>query len=203
MKSKIYITSLLAVTLLISSCGSLSISQKRYSRGLNIDLFNAKEEKKSDIKAKVATKKTPAEHEVQGETNTETIVAEVTPAENKEMVAFQPEQTKRTNGIASTHRNAFQKIKAIRSIKKQFAEISNARNHNTASQPSDSKKSDVDLELILLIICCFIPILSLIAIYIHDGGITANFWIDLILYLTLVLWVVYALLVILDVIDFS
>jgi hypothetical protein len=69
---------------------------------------------------------------------------------------------------------------------------------------STKSKGGSDTELILLVILCFFPILSLVAMYLHDGKkITLNFWINLLLYLTFVLWVVFGILVVLDIIDLS
>jgi hypothetical protein len=61
-----------------------------------------------------------------------------------------------------------------------------------------AKKGDTNL--IVLVILSLFPILALIAVYLHDGDITLNFWIDLILHFILLYWL-FALLVVLDVID--
>ncbi len=58
--------------------------------------------------------------------------------------------------------------------------------------------------LIVEIIFCFIPILSLIAMYLKDGkSITLNFWVDLILYITFIGWIIFGLLVVLDVVNLA
>jgi len=63
---------------------------------------------------------------------------------------------------------------------------------------------DVDSMTILLIIFCFFPILSLIAMYLHDGeSITLNFWINLLLYLTFIGWIIFGVLVVLDVVNLA
>ena len=67
-----------------------------------------------------------------------------------------------------------------------------------------SYSGDPDTMLIVEIIFCFIPILSLIAIYLKDGkSITLNFWVDLILYITLIGWIIFGLLVVLDVVNLA
>lgn len=64
--------------------------------------------------------------------------------------------------------------------------------------------SGSNTNLILLIIFCFIPILSLVAMYLHDGNsITLNFWIDLLLYLTFIGWIIFGLLVVLDIVNLA
>jgi hypothetical protein len=63
---------------------------------------------------------------------------------------------------------------------------------------------DVDSMTILLVIFCFFPILSLVAMYLHDGkSITLNFWINLLLYLTFIGWIIFGVLVVLDVVNLA
>lgn len=56
MKNLNKIALLVVSVLVFSSCGSISISQKRYSRGLNIDLFVQKDNQKQDKKEGVRIK---------------------------------------------------------------------------------------------------------------------------------------------------
>ncbi|MCE9539465.1 MAG: hypothetical protein K8R85_09635, partial [Bacteroidetes bacterium] len=61
-----------------------------------------------------------------------------------------------------------------------------------------------DDQTILLVILSIFPILALIAIYIKDGKkITLNFWVDLILHLTFVGYIIFALLVVLDIVSLA
>ncbi len=63
-------------------------------------------------------------------------------------------------------------------------------------------KKGGDTNLILLIILCFLWWLNLIAVYLKDGkDITLNFWVTLLLNLTFIGGVIFALLVVLDVVD--
>ena len=58
MKSNIKKLSIFTIAiLLMSSCGSISISQKRYSNGLNIDWFAGKDKKAESPKVAKKTKK--------------------------------------------------------------------------------------------------------------------------------------------------
>lgn len=58
--------------------------------------------------------------------------------------------------------------------------------------------------MVVLVILSIFPILALIAMYIHDGHrITTNFWIDLLLHLTVIGYIIYALLVVFDIVDLS
>lgn len=66
------------------------------------------------------------------------------------------------------------------------------------------KGGDIDDTTILLIVFCFFPILSLIAMYLHDGKeITLNFWVDLLLYLTFIGWIIFGVLVVLDIVNLA
>ena len=59
-------------------------------------------------------------------------------------------------------------------------------------------------ELILLVILSLFPFLALLAMYLKDGEeITMNFWVDLILHLTVVGYLIFALLVVFDVINLA
>ncbi|MCX7729190.1 MAG: hypothetical protein N2203_06950 [Bacteroidia bacterium] len=69
--------------------------------------------------------------------------------------------------------------------------------NSSASQPSDDDR-------IIWVILAIFPVLCLIAIYLHDGKkLTTNFWIDLILHLLLIGAVIFALLVVLDVVNLN
>lgn len=66
------------------------------------------------------------------------------------------------------------------------------------------KRSGGDTNIILLVILSLFPFICLIAMYLHDGkSVTLNFWICLLLHLTIVLWFIFALLVDFDVINLA
>lgn len=65
------------------------------------------------------------------------------------------------------------------------------------------KKSLSDTDTVILVILSLFPILALVAIYLKDGkSITMNFWIDLILHFIALYWL-FAILVVLDVINLA
>ncbi|HQQ94818.1 MAG TPA: hypothetical protein PLQ93_09700 [Bacteroidia bacterium] len=65
-------------------------------------------------------------------------------------------------------------------------------------------KADDTLTTILLVILCLFWWLNLVAVYLHQGKkITKDFWITLILDLTVIGGIVYAILVVLDVLSFA
>lgn len=74
---------------------------------------------------------------------------------------------------------------------------------NQVNMIKSSKKSG-GANIIVLVILSLFPILCLIAVYLHDGkSITLNFWIDLLLHLTLIGMIIFALLVVLDVVNLA
>lgn len=66
-----------------------------------------------------------------------------------------------------------------------------------------NKAKESDTDKILWVILCIIPPLGLIAIYLHDGRITLNFWISLLLYLTILGGIIFSILVVLDIINLA
>ena len=65
-------------------------------------------------------------------------------------------------------------------------------------------RNKTNTELFVLVILSLIPILALVAMYLKDGEeITLNFWVDLILHLTIVGYLIFALLVVFDIINLA
>lgn len=73
---------------------------------------------------------------------------------------------------------------------------STARN---TQRTGDSSK----VELLIMVILCLFPFINLIPVYLHDKGVTLNFWLTLILDFTLIGGVIFALLVILDIVNLA
>ncbi len=204
MKKNQLLTLAIAFGLFLSSCGSLSVSKMRYTKGLNIGVFAAKDAKPEEIKAKKAEKK-------QVESSI-TKVNETTPKQENiavvEVVKTEPSELNQATSDAAANsssktisnvNNHFSKKeikKAIKNIAK--TDVVNMANkvEEITNKPMDTNESDTPT--ILLVILCLFPILALVAIYLHQGEINSKFWIDLILHFLLLYWL-YALLVVLDV----
>ena len=91
---------------------------------------------------------------------------------------------------------ASQEEKSLNNVKKELQAQSKTQSKKTASSG--------DKDLIVQIILSLFPILCLIAVYLHDGkGITLNFWIDLILHITVFGECIFAILVVLDIINLA
>ena len=99
-------------------------------------------------------------------------------------------------------------------IKKHFVEVyKNASSFKSAAKSNyafktvkETKKAsrDSDTNLIVLVILALFPILCLIAVYLHDGkNITTNFWVTLLLHLLIYVECIFAVLVVLDIINLN
>ncbi|PKR79632.1 hypothetical protein CW751_14165 [Brumimicrobium salinarum] len=78
-------------------------------------------------------------------------------------------------------------------------EVVDSIQENTAARGGGSG----GVALLLLIILCLFPLINLIPVFITDGGITLNFWVTLILNLTLIGAVIFSLLVVLGIVSLA
>ena len=188
MKTSHYISIIAIMAFVLSSCGSLSISQKRYSRGLNIDWFAAKEDKgaaqkQSTRKSKkvedvlVAEAPTAKQELVIAETKKESFVLSpvaspsvVTPEVVKSSMVKAGKQVKAKSAIGS---------KIVSSIKANASKMIQKAPIKIASANGINQTSDSDVNLILLVILALL--LPPLAVYLYFGEINIHFWINLIL----------------------
>lgn len=190
MKSIRIITFMTLAVILFSSCGSLSISQKRYSRGLNISWFGNRADKGADNKttAKESRKGTnariadKAENSGSGNGSGENAVSDDLPElpEAETPVAALPEVSK-SEPAAKTEKKAVARKKStpFKELRKNIKSLSHlkpdaGKNNNTADATNDS---DVNL-ILLVILALLIPPL---AVYLYFGELNVHFWINLIL----------------------
>ena len=203
MKSNIKKLSIFTIAiLLLSSCGSISISQKRYSNGLNIDWFAGKDKKAESHKVAKKTKKinqvavleTIANEEVQTQSNE--FVSAALPTESVEIDLSQSN----TKGQVKQHRSKV-KVSANKTQEKVGVSKLSAIKSLNKIKKSGIAKSDDNVNVLYLIMA-FFPILCLIAVYLYDGQeLTTNFWVDLILHLTIIGAMVFAVLVVLGIVS--
>lgn len=203
MKSNIKKLSIFTIAiLLLSSCGSISISQKRYSNGLNIDWFAGKDKKAESPKVAKKTKKinqvavleTIANEEVQTQSNE--FVSAALPTESVEIDLSQSN----TKGQVKQHRSKV-KVSANKTQEKVGVSKLSAIKSLNKIKKSGIAKTDDNVNVLYLIMA-FFPILCLIAVYLYDGQeLTTNFWVDLILHLTIIGAMVFAVLVVLGIVS--
>ncbi|MBC7425728.1 MAG: hypothetical protein H7321_04250 [Bacteroidia bacterium] len=222
-----YVIALFLAVQLLSSCGSVGLTKMRYSRGYNFELFASKKKQEKLEKEALAAKEASAQKRALRKSGvlpvdskaaeTETVIADET-----ETVAINTVETVSTESPVSTISteadktagttsqsasvNSSKKITKAekKELKQAFKQMKYAVAEATHTAKAGKMKTggDSDANLILLVVLSLFPILCLIAVYLHDGDITTNFWITLLLHFLLLYWL-YALLVVLDVIDLS
>lgn len=203
MKSNIKKLSIFTIAiLLLSSCGSISISQKRYSNGLNIDWFAGKDKKAESPKVAKKSKKnnqvtdleTIANEDIQTQPNE--FVSAALPSESVEIDLSQSN----TKEQLKQHRSKVEVSAKTTKEKLGVNKLSAIKSLNKIKKIGIAKTDDnVN---ILYLIMAFFPILCLIAVYLYDGQeLTTNFWVDLILHLTIIGAMVFAVLVVLGIVS--
>lgn len=187
MKSKNYIILSLIAIFILSSCGSISLTQRRYSRGINIDwLAYGKSEKPEEKKANVAKKKT---NPTAANNNTSTVAGAPAsaPAENATNIADDntatvPATEKNTAPAAAAKASKVKKsspLSIVKNVKKQLKESSHLKATDKVGSTQQTNESDVAL-ILLVILAILLPPL---AVFLYFGELNVHFWINLILWL--------------------
>ncbi|MEZ4803974.1 MAG: YqaE/Pmp3 family membrane protein [Bacteroidia bacterium] len=220
MKKSIQLSIVAIIAILLSSCGSLSISQKRYSRGLNIDWFSAKDDnggKKTPKPKKEKNTKTIIQNEtIAADANVTIDEEDVKEELAKESIVEEEVQNDIVSSTQSRQKHSF--LKSNKSLDNNFESSSDVSKKSNFNSPkiketlnSTHSSNDADAELILLIILAFL--IPPIAIFLYFGEIETHFWISILLCLLAVgaftgglffgwgLPVVHALLVIFGIFD--
>lgn len=192
------IIALLAIVgIIFSSCnGKYIIAKRKYNKGFYVSKSGNSTTKPAVAQSKAVKVNAPAEKiETIVVAKTEEKAIEITPF--KAIAAKSVDQSPSVKtpaespAIASTSKNTYSNSKEIKPIKVD------------SKKTTSSQERKGDSNLIVMIILALFPILCLIAVYMHDSGITLNFWIDLLLHLTVIGEIIFALLVVLDVIDLA
>jgi uncharacterized membrane protein YqaE (UPF0057 family) len=186
-----------AMLILLSSCGSLSISQKRYSRGLNIDWFAGKDDQKQTT-TKVARKQSKTTIAAKPEAGNQpeeiqTIAPESEPnVEVAELTNEIPAEVLPIQKSDKVKISKFLKKTKISESKVQTPEVSKLRHVKQVLKAA--KKADADVEtLILIILAIIVPPLAVFLYYMELNG---QFWLNILLVvLAAVLWPVSKLLI--------
>jgi preprotein translocase subunit SecF len=91
-----------------------------------------------------------------------------------------------------------------KTLKNVFVEYKSIKSNSKSKQIDSKRTSSLSSDQIVQLILALFPILCLIAVYLKDGGkITNNFWITLVLHLTVYLECIFAVLVVLDIINLA
>lgn len=196
MKTTKLLSLLLIGALAFTSCkNNMSLTKRHYTKGYyfhknkSVDQPEVKEGIAS-APAKKAEKASPMEI-VQVKPIQPVVTEKHNTIQKQTLTANASKQATHTN---ITKNNTVTEAKSLTQTKKEL---------QRSSKAAKTSKKAGDANLVVMVILALFPILCLIAVYLHDGGITNNFWIDLILHITVIGEVIYALLVVLDVIDFA
>jgi preprotein translocase subunit SecF len=190
----VYASSLLLIFL--ASCSTSGFVMKRkYNKGYYVDFANNNNHKKANDKVKDASDNLSFKKMVLQSEAKELSIQENAPTAFSQNIQVKKKSNPSFNKKSSSQSNiTLKKWKALKPLVKKT--ISKKEKHTL-------KKDGGDISIVEVILSLF-PILCLIAIYLHDGNkITMNFWVDLLLHLTFIGEIIYALLVVLNIFSLS
>jgi hypothetical protein len=191
------IITLLSIILIVSSCSNkFSLQKRKYNKGFYFASNHSKNNSSNtgklnpqrlNSKSYSQVKIEQQELEIASENNKN---VELTVMTNPASAKIQPnlsEVSKNDLSLASNNIKHIQLNKLIRPMALPMA-----------------KKGGSDTNLIVLVILSLFPIICLIAVFLKDSkSITLNFWIDLLLHVTLIGAIIFALLVVLDIVNLA
>jgi len=195
---KKFIFPLIAIILLSSCANKFSVQKRKYNKGFYLGMsgnHHNKTDHASPSNLKTKHLKDVSVDEPQNEIVSAPVNIEVLSTVKqiaKENKIVQPKYDKHV--VANSGNTLMREEKKFRNI--EFKD--------RVTKTKLRKGGGGDTNLIVLVILSLFPILCLIAVFLHDGkSITLNFWIDLLLHITVIGEVIFALLVVLDVIDLA
>jgi len=195
MKNLLFLIS--AVAIIASSCSSkIGISKRKYGKGYYVSVSHKPKSVNNTQNIKQSVKLIPE------------AVAQVRVNKSEEIPVITEKQAFNQLPIKTNQKNIKNSDKTTQASATKISHIQNNTLVSTLSTASlnklNSSNKAEDTNTILLVILCLFWWLNLIAVYLHQGKkITTDFWITLILDLTIILGVVYSILVVLDVLSFA
>jgi hypothetical protein len=200
MKNKI-ILPLIAIIFLSSCANKFSLTKRKYTKGYYFASSKNNSSSKSEVDHKNGVVKN---------LQTKKVDLVVEPISNPEIISTNNNQPiiiantpikTNVNKHAGSNLTASADPKNNIAVKTAIKPVANKKDNVTNSQ---NKGGDADLNLVIMVILCLFPFINLIPVYLHDGKkFTLNFLITLLLDFTWILGVIYALLVIFDVVDLA
>lgn len=189
---------LLAIVFLASCSGKYGVMKRRYNKGYYI--------------AHSSKINNPVQHSEQKELKTEKMAIKINSPEqsssNIELASATTIQALTFSKINSEVRTRSTKSEPVATAASRLIGHDNYHlktidpllTEHSKIKSKPKKADDSSVTKVLLVILCLFPILALVAIFLHDGDITLNFWIDLLLHFVLLYWL-FGILVVLDVVD--
>ncbi len=207
MKKLIGIFILIAVVLTSCNSGKNALVMKqRYTKGFYI-AGKSKHHKSKKADDLATNKKT--------ETTQQTVSPTLQTIEDNKTIETNIENSTASSVVASPEKIASENKSSSKKSEKEFkttvlnktfsniksiATVKTSASKQTILNKGKSLSSDQIVQLILALF----PILCLIAVYLKDGSkITNNFWITLVLHITIYLECIFAVLVVLDIINLA
>jgi hypothetical protein len=192
--------------ILLSSCANkYSLIKRKYGKGYYVSVTknNTDLTKKHEVKNTLVKVKPEQKAEINNSVSED--VAAAPSFISNSVVAkndnyYQPKFHKPTSSkkLLDMHKFTASTINTVHKSSIKIKPLTLSNNENKLA------KSDSDLNLLVMIILCLFPFINLIPVYLHDGkSITLNFWLTLILNFTYLGAVIFAILVVLDIINFA
>lgn len=179
-------------------------SWKQHANNANAETYAAQETKATVNKEAVHQTTTPV-----AKNNVKIALVDEVKATTKAEVTTNKDIASTNNTIVSTKKET---QKTYQQIKYENDELTHAaqqkiKANNTTVNIANSKGSGGSNfsggMLVLMVILCLFPLINLIPVYLHDGTVTLNFWITLVLALLVIGSVIFSLLVIFGIVDLS
>lgn len=189
-----------ALAIVGSSCSSrIGIAKRKYGKGYYVSVSHQPKQPVSKTERTVSLKKAEKEQVKQV-----IVSAQLKNDENHSVSVLNTKAVlAQTSGVKSALNNSSkQELQANVNSASSITSKKIIKRLDSVLLSNKSKADDTNT--ILLVILCLFWFLNLIAVYLKQGKkITTDFWITLILDLTFILGVIYAILVVLDVLSFA
>jgi len=183
---------IVVLSVVISSCSSLKntvVLKRKYSKGFHVAHQNSKHQVSS------------IQNENQGFQTSEKLESLNVPL-NHDNVAHEIKELSTNHIVDFKHNTTFSNSKIALTSKTNIV-FKPIYKHVVTAKKVQAKPT-FDTQLLILVILSLFPFLALLAIFMKEGNnITTNFWVDLILHFTLIGYIIFALLVVLDIINLS
>ena len=199
------ITLFLGLAILTGCSTKISLVKRKYNKGFFVSTSGTRHVKPSQTSSAKITR------EVKQNPQTSVPVENVENTENTGFTQNAVEQNNEKGQIAVVKNKTTKQTPAL--VKKKQANAENEDSDNTfttsdkkyfGKAKSASKAGASDENTLILVILAIFPILCLIAVYLKDNkSITLNFWVDLLLHLTAIGEIVFAILVVLDILSLA
>lgn len=215
MKNKIYLVAIAMFSLaIVSSC---SMEKRLHNTGYHITWNqNWKNQNKqlsekqlTETNSTIEVANTPVQSTNLGQsthsntnstkTNASLITASI--PNEKTTIDVQKQEVATTDNQAHFEKKVQEKVN-YSTAKNNIQQMKAATQKNNQTSNAGGSGSFSGGMLVLMVILCLLPPLNLIPVYLHDGSLTMNFWLTLILDVLFVLpGIIFSLLVIFDVVS--